>query len=77
MNRRALLAALALFGGASASAQTPKAEGRTYAPGKFDSIEIRLGERPFVQGAVDQVFVEGGDEAQRAVCSTRTTASCG
>ena len=68
MNRRALLAALALFGGASATAQTAKAEGRTYTPGKFDSIEINgSASVTFVQGNVDQVVVEGGDEVQRAV----------
>jgi len=68
VNRRALLAALALFGGASATAQTAKAEGRTYTPGKFDSIEINgSASVTFVQGSVDQVVVEGGDEVQRAV----------
>ena len=68
MKRRALLAALALLGGGSASAQTAKAEGRTYAPGRFDSIEINgTATVQFVQGTVDQVFVEGGDDAQRAV----------
>ena len=68
MNRRALLAALALFGGASATAQTAKAEGRTYTPGKFDSIEINgSASVTFVQGSVDQVVIEGGDEVQRAV----------
>jgi hypothetical protein len=78
VNRRALLAALALFGGASATAQTAKAEGRTYTPGKFDSIEINgSASVTFVQGSVDQVVVEGGDEVQRAVCWSCTTAPCG
>ena len=68
MNRRALLAALALLGARRVAAQTPKAEGRTYTPGKFDSIEINGSATvTFVQGSVDQVFVEGGDEVQRAV----------
>jgi len=68
VNRRALLAALALFGGAPASAQTAQPEGRTYTPGKFDSIEISGSATVrFVQGAVDQVFVEGDEGAQRAV----------
>jgi hypothetical protein len=68
VKRRTLLGALALLAGRRAAAQTPKAEGRTYTPGRFDSIEINGSATvTFVQGSVDQVFVEGGDEVQRAV----------
>ena len=71
MKRRIVLGALALLGARRVAAQpapTPKAEGRTYTPGRFDSIEINGSAAvKFVQGNVDQVFVEGGDEVQRAV----------
>jgi hypothetical protein len=51
---------------ALAAAQAP--EGRSYTPGAFDSIEISgAAAVRFAQGANDQVFVEGDEDAQRAV----------
>lgn len=59
----ALLAALPL----AAAAQTAT-DGRLYTPGPFDSIEISgSAVVRFAQGTQDQVFVEGDDDAQRAV----------
>jgi len=47
-------------------AQAP--EGRLYTPGAFDAIEISgAADVRFQQGANDQVFIEGGDEAQQRV----------
>jgi len=44
------------------------ANGRTYAPGDFDSIEVSgSAVIRFVQGTSDEVFVEGDDELQNAV----------
>lgn len=44
------------------------ADGRTYLPGDFDSIEVSgSAVIRFVQGASDQVFVEGDSEVQSAV----------
>lgn len=49
-----------------AAAQAP--DGRTYALGPFDGIEISGSAAVrFAQGEQDVVFVEGGDDAQRAV----------
>jgi Putative auto-transporter adhesin, head GIN domain len=51
-------------------AQTPPpaAEGRMYAPGSFDSVEIGgSAEVRYVQSDVDQVFIEGGGDVQRTV----------
>ena len=46
----------------------PSPEGRLYAPGDFNAIDISgAAEVRFVQGPRDRVFVEGGDEAQKAV----------
>jgi hypothetical protein len=43
-------------------------EGRTYAPGPFDSIEVSgVATVRFAQGSSDHVFIEGDDETQRAV----------
>lgn len=43
-------------------------EGRSYLPGDFDAIEISgAAHVRFRQGEVDGVFVEGDDEAQKAV----------
>jgi len=67
MNRRLVCAGLALFAVLPA-AWAQKPEGRTYAPGRFDAIEISgSAEVRFSQGATDQVFVEGGDDVQAGV----------
>jgi len=43
-------------------------EGRTYAPGSFHAIEIAgTASVHFVQSPVDEVFVEGDDDVQRAI----------
>jgi Putative auto-transporter adhesin, head GIN domain len=66
MKRRAALALPWLLGPALGLAQAP--EGRAYTPGPFDSIEISgAAAVRFTQGEVDEVFVEGGPEVQRAV----------
>jgi hypothetical protein len=68
VKRRTLLGFLGLLAGRPVAAQASKAEGRTYTPGRFDAIEINGSATvTFVQGTVDQVFIEGGDEVQRAV----------
>lgn len=60
------IAWLALWLPAAAFAQAP--EGRVYTPGAFDAIEVSgAAAVRFVQGEVDEVFVEGGADAQRAV----------
>jgi hypothetical protein len=59
-----VLAAMALLAGLPAHA----ADGRTYAPGDFDSIDVSgSAVIRFVQGASDEVFVEGDDQVQNAV----------
>ena len=63
MTRFALIALLLPV---AAFAQAP--EGRVYTPGAFDAIEVSgAAAVRFVQGEVDEVFVEGGADAQRAV----------
>lgn len=67
MNRRLVSVGLALVAGLPA-AWAQKPEGRTYAPGRFDAIEISgSADVRFSQGANDQVFVEGGDDVQAGV----------
>ena len=63
-NRRSFLAAAALLLFAAGA----HAQGRTYTPGAFDAIEVDgSAVIRFVQGAVDQVVVEGDDASQDAV----------
>lgn len=51
-----------------AAAAQAATEGRLYQPGPFDSIEISGSAAVrFTQGPQDQVFVEGDEDAQRAV----------
>ena len=46
----------------------PSAEGRSYTPGDFDAIEISgAAHVRFRQGDMDGVFVEGDEDAQKAV----------
>ena len=46
----------------------PNAEGRAYQPGPFDSIEISGSAMVrFTQGSIDQVFIEGDEDTQKAV----------
>jgi hypothetical protein len=61
------LAALAiLLSAAGATAQTP--DGRVYAPGPFDRIEVDgVAQVRLVQGDRDQVVVAGDDDVQRGV----------
>ena len=43
-------------------------EGRAYQPGPFDSIEISGSAMVrFTQGAIDQIFIEGDEDTQKAV----------
>lgn len=64
MKRLAVFALLLLP--AAAPAQAPP--GRVYTPGAFDAVEVSgAAAVRFVQGDVDEVFVEGGSDAQRAV----------
>ncbi len=64
--RHALAALLAALAAAAAQAQTP--EGRAYAPGAFDGIEISgAAQVRFTQGAEEQVFVEGDEDVQKSV----------
>jgi hypothetical protein len=67
MKRRAwlyLLAAAAL----PALAADPAPEGRNYTPGEFSAIDISGSAAVrFTQGPSEQVFVEGGEEAQKSV----------
>lgn len=66
MKRCNAFALLALLLPAAAFAQAP--EGRVYTPGAFDAIEVSgAAAVRFVQGEVDEVLVEGGSDAQRAV----------
>jgi len=65
MNKLLFSVALVLCGTA-ALAQSP--EGRSYAPGPFDSIEISGSAIVrFTQGASDQVSIEGDETVQKAV----------
>ncbi len=49
-------------------AANPAAEGRAYTPGDFDAIEISgAAHVRFRQGDADAVFVEGDEEAQKAL----------
>jgi len=53
---------------AALSLSAHAADGRTYTPGDFDSIDVSgSAVIRFVQGASDEVFVEGDDELQNAV----------
>ncbi len=68
--RAAMLAAvsmLALATPLAARAEQPP-EGKVYAPGAFDKLEIDgSGQIRLVQGDRDEVFVAGGDQAQEGV----------
>jgi hypothetical protein len=51
-----------------APAARPAPEGRLYAPGDFDAIDISgAAVVKFVQGPRDRIFVEGDEDAQKAV----------
>lgn len=67
MRRRALcIAALVWASAGEAGAQ--QADGKVYTPGPFDGVEISGSATiDFVQGTTDQVVVQGGEDAQRAV----------
>jgi Putative auto-transporter adhesin, head GIN domain len=67
---RSIRVALCLAGGLvlAASAAAQNAEGRRYAPGAFDSLSITgTATVRLVQGSEESVFIEGDDDAQRAV----------
>ncbi|MBS0448413.1 MAG: DUF2807 domain-containing protein [Proteobacteria bacterium] len=74
MRTRIAILLFALVGSAAlpAAAQKPdepaSAAGRTYTPGDFDTIDISgAAIVRFTQGTSDRVFVQGDDDAQRAV----------
>jgi hypothetical protein len=64
----AMLTALVSAWLAAPGAQAQTATSRTYTPGAFDEVEIQgSAEVRLLQGAVDQVVVEGDDEFQNEV----------
>jgi hypothetical protein len=68
MNTRRLCCIAIATMGWLANLPAHAADGRTYAPGDFDSIDVSgSAVIRFVQGTSDEVFVEGDDELQNAV----------
>jgi hypothetical protein len=68
VNRRLFAAAVLLLAGLSAHAGEAQPEGKTYAPGPFDSLAFDGSANVlFRQGERDEVFVEGDAEVQKAV----------
>ncbi len=66
--RHASWAAACLFMLLAPAALANPPEGRTYTPGSFDRVEISgSAVIRYIQGPRDEVFVEGDEEAQKAV----------
>jgi len=68
MKRRGFWIGLLCAAATLPAAAEPAAEGRSYSPGEFSAIDISgAAAVRFTQGAADQVYVEGDDDAQKTV----------